>query len=210
MKISIVDYGVGNIYNITRAFDYLGVHVSLTRDIKQIRESDKLILPGVGSFESGISNLKKYGLDSEVKDFYKSGKPLLGICLGMQLLFDRSYEDGNWEGLGLISGEVKKFPESPERSYKIPHMCWNTVTFNKTDTSQIGVRIKEDVSKDPYFYFVHSYYVETNAENILLECQYAGKHFAAGVKKENLLAFQFHPERSGEAGLRLLKAFVEG
>jgi glutamine amidotransferase len=209
MKISIVDYEVGNIFNVVSAFEYLGVKAVLTRDPQEIRSSDKLLLPGVGAFEQGMSYLKKYNLDQEVKDFSKTGKPLLGICMGMQLLFEKSYEDGEWQGLGLIPGTVTKFPTSNSKDYKVPHMGWNKVEFRGKSVSGLEKKIGEDVKKDPFFYFAHSYFVETDAKNVLLSCHYADRDFAASVKCENILGYQFHPERSGEAGLRLLKTFID-
>lgn len=209
MKVSIVDYEVGNIFNVRRAFDYLGIEVNLTRDPQDIRGSDKLILPGVGAFQQGMTRLKKFNLDHEVKAFCKTGRPLLGICLGMQILFNKSYEEGDWEGLGLIPGEVKRFPKSANNEYKIPHMCWNQANFKEIDDSRTVKQVGSEIKKDPFFYFAHSYYVETDPGNILLSCRYADKEFAAGVKYNNLIGFQFHPERSGEAGLRLLKMFIE-
>ncbi|MCX6126530.1 MAG: imidazole glycerol phosphate synthase subunit HisH, partial [Proteobacteria bacterium] len=139
------------------------------------------------------------------------GKPLLGICLGMQLLFEKSYEGGERPGLSIIEGEVKKFPESIAREYKVPHMCWNKVSFRnvKSGSSAELNRIKNAIGLDPFFYFVHSYYVNTKSENIFLQCNYANVEFAAGVIKDNVRAFQFHPELSGPIGLNLLKTFID-
>ena len=210
MKISLIDYDVGNIFNLTRAFEYLGVQVNLTRDPREIRNSDKIILPGVGAFQTGMDSLKKFGLDQEVIAFQKSGKPLLGICLGMQLLFEKGYEDGEWAGLGIIEGEVKKFPEARAKEYTVPHMCWNKVNLSKSfDKNPAVQQLVKGVEKDPFFYFVHSYYVDTKPQNTVLSCSYANIDFAAGVRKDNVVGYQFHPERSGPSGLNLLKNFVD-
>ena len=171
MKISIIDYEVGNIFNLTRAFDFLGVQVDLTRDPNQIRESDKLILPGVGAFRSGITNLKKLGLDQEIKDFYKSGKPLLGICLGMQLMFENSAE-GDTAGLRIVPGRVVRLEASVHRP--VPHMGWNTLLACQPDALRANIAAQDRV------YFVHSFAAPVGPWTTAT-CEY-GSEFSAVLK----------------------------
>jgi glutamine amidotransferase len=197
--IAIIDYGVGNLKNVRHAFSFLEIPTQVTRDPEEIRKADAIVLPGVGAFRDAIANLKKYDLVELLQDQAKSGKPFLGICLGMQVLFDKSYEDGEWEGLGLIEGEIVRFQDVP----KVPHMGWNTL-IKKNDSP-----IAKGIGDDAYVYFVHSYHaVAKNPEDIVFTTEY-GRQVPAVVQKGNVIGMQFHPEKSAEVGEQLLKNFKE-
>lgn len=197
--IAIIDYGVGNLKNVRHVFSILEIPAQITRDPKVIRAADAIVLPGVGAFRDAVQNLEKYDLIDLLKEQAQSGKPFLGICLGMQLLFDKSYEGGEWTGLGLIEGEIVRFKDVP----KIPHMGWNTLIPNTE--SPIAAKIEPD----SYVYFVHSYHaVAKNPEDVVFATEY-GTQFPAVVQRGNILGMQFHPEKSAEVGLQLLKNFKE-
>lgn len=197
--IAIIDYGVGNLKNVRHAFSFLQIPTQITRDPEVIRQADAIVLPGVGAFRDAIMNLNKYKLVDLLKEEAASGKPFLGICLGMQVLFDKSYEDGEWEGLGLIEGEIVRFEDVP----KIPHMGWNTLI--KKNESPLANKIGDE----SYVYFVHSYHaVARNPEDVVFACEYESE-FPAVVQKDNVIGMQFHPEKSAEIGEQLLKNFKE-
>ncbi len=199
MMISIIDYGVGNIKNVYKAFTNLGLDVVVTPDKELINKSSAIILPGVGAFKDAVDNLKKYDLVDCIKENVGRGKLIFGICLGMQLLFDKSYEDGEWDGLGLLGGEIVRFSEK----LKVPHMGWNRLIKAKDD--EIGRNIKEG----EYVYFVHSYYLKpSNKEDVIFWTDY-GVKVPAIVRKNNIIGMQFHPEKSGKTGLKLLSNIKE-
>lgn len=196
--IAIIDYGAGNLKSVSKALEKIGAEAKITADAVVINSSDAMILPGVGSFGAAIIRLKELGLDKTICQNVALGKPLLGICLGMQLLFDRSFEDGQWEGLGLIKGDVVKFPKS---NLKVPHMGWNQLILNRHD--EIG----SGISQDDYAYFVHSYYaVPNNTDDVVFYAEYDIK-VPAVVKKGLIIGMQFHPEKSAETGMKLLENF---
>lgn len=197
--IAIIDYGVGNLKNVRHALSFLQIPAQITRDPETIRQADAIVLPGVGAFRDAIANLKKYELIELLKEEAASGKPFLGICLGMQVLFEKSYEDGEWEGLGLIEGDIVRFQNVP----KVPHMGWNTL-IPKNESP-----IADKIGRDAYVYFVHSYHaVAKNPEDVIFACEY-GDSFPAVVQKGNVIGMQFHPEKSAEIGEQLLKNFKE-
>ncbi len=199
MMIAIIDYGVGNIKNVYKAFTNLGLDVVVTSDKELINKSSVIILPGVGAFKDAVDNLKKYDLVDCIKENVGMGKLIFGICLGMQLLFDKSYEDGEWDGLGLLGGEIVRFSEK----LKVPHMGWNRLIKAKDD--EIGRNIKEG----EYVYFVHSYYLKpSNKEDVIFWTDY-GVKVPAIVRKNNIIGMQFHPEKSGKTGLKLLSNIKE-
>ncbi len=194
--IAIVDYGMGNLRSVQKAFEYLGYDAAVTDQGRTLENASHIVLPGVGAFRDAIAALKSKDLDVLIKREVAKGKPFLGICLGMQLLFDRSLEDGEYEGLGLIGGEVVRF----NTDLKIPHIGWNTLFYNKRTALFDGV-------DDNYFYFVHSYHAAKVAkEDIETTCVY-GYEFAAGVNRDNVWGVQFHPEKSGDTGLKVLRNF---
>ncbi len=197
--ITIVDYQMGNLRSVQKAIERVGGEAKISSDPDEIAAAEKLILPGVGAFGDAMSELRRRDLDQPIRDFIDSGRPFLGICLGLQLLFQRGYEHGQHEGLGVLAGEVVRF-DLPSR-YKVPHMGWNTVT------KRANPPILNSTPDGTHFYFVHSYYVVPSDQSVIaLESDYGGK-FCAMVHRENLYATQFHPEKSQAQGLNLLQAF---
>jgi len=199
--IAIIDYQMGNLRSVQKGFERVGHAATITSDPAEIAAADKVILPGVGAFADAIAELKRRGLVEPIRDSIDAGKPFLGICLGLQLLFDRSLEDGEHEGLGILPGEVRRF-EIPSE-YKVPHMGWNRVAFNRRPP------ILADLEDEPHFYFVHSYYVVPSDDTVVAgEASYPVP-FCAMIWRENLFATQFHPEKSQANGLQVLKNFAE-
>lgn len=196
--IGIVNYGAGNIQSVKNALSYLGAKFELFDDYKEISKFDKIILPGVGAFGQAMENLKKMRLDSALVEFAKSGKPMLGICLGMQLFFEKSYEFGLNLGLGILQGEIVKF----DCKEKIPHMGWNECHFVRQTPINQGLGEKE------FFYFVHSYHAVCDESLILAKTTYE-KTFPSAVCYKNIFGFQPHPEKSHDVGLLVLKNFME-
>ena len=201
--VVIVDYGVGNLFSLVSSFKAIGVQAIATGDREIIEKADKIILPGVGAFEDASKKLFDSGLAQVVIDQAKKGKPILGICLGMQLLFDCSYEYGLHKGLGLIKGQVKPIAQVIPSDYKIPHIGWNALDFNGK-VSPIFKYLKQG----DFVYFVHSFYATDCEESVIASAEY-GAQLTAAVQNENVFGCQFHPEKSGEVGLKILKAFCE-
>ena len=205
--IAVIDYGVGNLFSLLSSLNYVGLDTKLTNNIEEIKNAKGIILPGVGAFRDAIGNLEKYGLKETLISEAKKGKPFLGICLGMQMLFEKSYEYGEYEGLGLINGtveEIKKYiPENSD--LKIPHMGWNSLIINDSFKDD---KILKDVNDNEYVYYVHSYFAKTDMKNIVAYSEY-GTKIPGIVKNENVYGMQFHPEKSGDTGLKLLKNWGE-
>ena len=201
--IAIVDYGVGNLFSLVSSFKAIGVTAVATGDIETIKKADKIILPGVGAFGDAAEKLFSSGLAEVVIEQAKSGKPLLGICLGMQLLFDKSYEYGEHKGLSLIKGEIRPISEVIPKDYKIPHIGWNALNF-KNGKNEIFKYLNDG----DFVYFVHSFYGAKCGESVIATAEY-GAELTAAVAKDNVYGCQFHPEKSGEVGLKILKAFCE-
>ncbi|WP_200763552.1 imidazole glycerol phosphate synthase subunit HisH [Nitrosophilus alvini] len=203
MRIAIVDYNMGNLASVKNAFIKIGAKSNIEKDAEKLKNYDKIILPGVGAFGDAVEHLKEYGMDEAIKEFVKSGKPLLGICLGMQLLFDKSYEFGEHVGLGLIPGEVVPFDRNRfEHRLKVPHMGWNEL-FVQKDTP-----LFKDMPKAFYLYFVHSYHAVCEEEFVIGKTIY-GYEFVSAVQRENIFGLQPHPEKSHDNGLKILKNFTE-
>jgi imidazole glycerol-phosphate synthase subunit HisH len=198
--IKIVDYGMGNLRSVQKAFEKLGAEAVICTRPAELAGAEKLILPGVGAFRDAIHELRRTGLDTPVREHIASGRPFLGICLGLQLLFDVSYEDGQWEGLGVLPGKIVRFQDQPE--LKIPHMGWNTLDIVRPH------RLFEGIANGSSVYFVHSYYVVPSDDSVVAARSEHGGPFVAAVARENLFATQFHPEKSQTVGLRLLKNFA--
>lgn len=200
--IAIINYGVGNLFSLKSSFSAIGAEAVVTSDIDVIESADRILLPGVGAFEDAALKLKETGMGEIVKSEAIKGKPILGICLGMQMLFDRSYEYGVHKGLGLISGEIRPISDVIPDNYKIPQIGWNALRKIKES------RILSYVENGDYVYFVHSYYA-TNCDQAIIAVTDYGAPLTAVVQNENVFGCQFHPEKSGPVGLRILKAFCE-
>ncbi len=197
--IVIVDYGMGNLRSVQKGFERIGSKALVSRDIRDINSATKLVLPGVGAFPECMKNLTKFGLVESILDFLKSNRPFLGICLGLQLLFDESEEFGLNRGLEVIHGKVKAFDR--EMGLKIPHMGWNQVIFKK------DIAIFDGIDNESYFYFVHSYYVEPEQESDTAAQTDYGITFTSAIARGNVFALQFHPEKSQKNGLKILENF---
>ena len=194
----IVDYGLGNLGSVSRGFARAGINTKISRDLDEIKNADSLILPGVGAFRDAINALNNLELVDPIKDFVKSGKYMVGICLGMQLLYEKSFEYGEYDGLGLIEGNVQFL----DIDLKVPHMGWNKLKFEKYD------EILKYIKEDSYVYFVHSYYANSSNEELVAYAEYE-KKIPSIVRKDNVYGLQFHPEKSGEVGQNILKAYKE-
>ena len=200
--IAIIDYGVGNLFSLSSSFKALGADVVVTGDAEVIKKADKLILPGVGAFEDAAKKLRESGLGRVVIEEAKNGKPLLGICLGMQMLFEESHEYGIHKGLGLISGKVVSMVGSIPENLKIPHIGWNALKFTKASP------LFKYINEGDCVYFVHSYYAENCDQALIATAEY-GRDLTAAVQQDNIFGCQFHPEKSGNVGLDILRAFCE-
>lgn len=198
--IAIIDYDAGNLKSVYKALQFLGEEVIITRDRNEILNADKVILPGVGSFGDAMGKLHEYRLVSVIKEVVEKGTPFLGICLGLQLLFDRSEESPGVEGLGILKGEILRIPDKEE--LKVPHIGWNSLKFDHPGT------LFQGLSEESYVYFVHSYYLKAEEEEIVKASAEYGVKIHASVEKDNVYACQFHPEKSSEVGLTILKNFA--
>ena len=204
--IAVIDYGVGNVFSLCRSLEAIGQTPVVTGDPDQLRQADRLFLPGVGAFADAAAKLRETGLDQVVKEEAAKGKPLMGICLGMQLLFEESYEFGRWEGLGLIPGKVVGMEGTIPPQLKIPHIGWNRLLFpqDKPRHPLLGT-----VEEGDCVYFVHSFYATGCDEAVIASAEY-GKVLTAAVARGNVMGCQFHPEKSGTVGLNILRTFCEG
>lgn len=198
--IAIIDYDAGNIKSVEKAMIRLGQDVCITRDKERILTADKVILPGVGAFGDAMGKIHQYGLESVIHEVVERGTPFLGICLGLQLLFERSDETPGVEGLGILKGEILRIPDHP--GLKIPHMGWNSLDF------QNDGRLFKNLPEHPYVYFVHSYYLKAAEEDIVTATTEYSTHIHASVEKGNVFACQFHPEKSSKWGLKILENFA--
>ncbi len=199
--IAVIDYDAGNIKSVEKALLHLGQEVKITDSAQEILSADKVVLPGVGAFGDAMGNLKRRGLDEVIRQAAENGTPFLGICLGLQLLFEKSDEAPGIEGLGILPGEILKIPA--KEGLKIPHMGWNSLHLEH------GGRLFQNVPEQSYVYFVHSYYLKAGEEESVKASTEYGVHIHASVEKGNVFACQFHPEKSSDVGLQILKNFVE-
>ena len=202
--ITIIDYGMGNLRSVQKAFEKYHSNVVVSSSVNDIIKADKIILPGVGAFKVAMDELKKRDLIEPIKDSIEKGKPFLGICLGLQLLFSESEEGEKIKGLDIIKGKVKRFKE--KNGLKIPHMGWNRV---KLKVKSLGFKVMDGVENGSYMYFVHSYYAAPEDKNVILcETDYGG-NFTSGICRGNVYGFQFHPEKSQSLGLKIVENFVK-
>lgn len=210
IEVAVIDYGVGNLLSVSRALEHCGARVTITSDAAAILAAGRVVLPGVGSFADGMAALRIGDLDAVVRQVAATGTPLLGICLGMQMLLDKSEEFGITDGLGLIPGHVVKIPAmtTTGEPHKIPHIGWNELVFSAQRDSWQDCLLS-DVEPGKSVYFVHSFMAEpASPEHRLADCRYGGIPISAVVKRDNVIGCQFHPEKSGEVGLRILKNFL--
>ena len=198
--VAIIDYDAGNIKSVEKAMQLLGQEVKITRDRDEIMAADHVILPGVGAFGDAMEKLHQYGLVEVIHEVTKKGTPFLGICLGLQLLFERSDEAPGVEGLGVLKGDILKLPDKD--GYKIPHMGWNSLDFPREG------RLFKGLGEHPYVYFVHSYYLKAKDDRIVKATTEYGTHIHASVEQDNIFACQFHPEKSSTVGLKILENFA--
>lgn len=198
--IAIIDYDAGNLKSVEKALKYLGQDVIVSRDSSEILQADKVILPGVGSFGDAVNNLDHFNLVDTIKKVAEKDTPFLGICLGLQLLFEKSDETPGAEGLGILKGEILRIP--PKEGLKIPHMGWNSLNIKPQ------ARLFDGIANNSYVYFVHSYYLKAEDENIVAASTEYSTHIHASVESGNIFACQFHPEKSSDIGLRILKNFA--
>ena len=203
--IAIADYGVGNIFSLKSSFKFIGSEAELVTDADKLKQADKIILPGVGAFEDAAKKLKSSGLWDAITEEVNKGKPLLGICLGMQMLFEKSYEYGEHEGLSFIKGDICPIKPDVEDGLKIPHIGWNGLVFPKTKEKS---KLFKYVNEGDCVYFVHSYYGKNCEKSVTSMADYGGL-ITASVENGNVYGTQFHPEKSGKVGLSILKAFTE-
>ncbi len=201
--IAIIDYGVGNLFSLKSSFGAIGAEIVVTSDPDVIKKADRIILPGVGAFADAAEKLRKSGLDQTILEETKNGKPLLGICLGMQMLFEKSYEYGEHEGLGLIPGAVRPISDVIPKDLKIPHIGWNPLHLRTPKDELFRYLTEGDC-----VYFVHSYYAAECDDYVIATAEY-GAELTAAVRKGNVWGAQFHPEKSGKVGLAILRAFCE-
>jgi len=202
--IAIIDYGVGNLFSLQSSFRMIGADTVVTGDPKVIRSAEKIILPGVGAFRDAEAALRNTGLGELVKEEAAAGKPLMGICLGMQMLFEKSYEYGEYPGLGLLKGSVVGMEGKLPKDLKIPHIGWNQLRLVQPDHL-----LFRHIKEGDCVYFVHSFYAEGCEDSLIADTEY-GARLTAAVAKDNIMGCQFHPEKSGQVGLNILKAFCEG
>lgn len=203
--IAIIDYGVGNLFSLKSTFSMLGEQAVVTSDKSEIENADRIILPGVGAFGDAAAKLRESGLADVIKNQTANGKPLLGICLGMQLLFDKSYEYGEHDGLGLIKGEIRPIADVIDKSLKIPHIGWNSLRFPENKPAS---PLFKYINEGDFVYFVHSYYAANCEDSVIATAEYSVPLTAAAANG-NVFGTQFHPEKSGDVGLKIIKAFCE-
>ena len=199
--VGIIDYGVGNLFSLRSSFDAIGTQVVVSSDPEVLRKADHILLPGVGAFEDAVKKLRDSGLDQMVYEAVKTGKPLMGICLGMQMLFEKSFEYGEHQGLGLLKGQVIPMAGLLPEDLKVPHMGWNALQITNPHSKLLA-----NTKEGDYVYFVHSYFAAGCEDSLAAQTEY-GKLLTAAVEKDSVFGCQFHPEKSGEVGLDILRAF---
>jgi len=210
-NIAIIDYGIGNLYSVLKACEFVGINAVITNDKNKITSSDAIILPGVGAFNDAMNSLNRLDLVNPIVDFSKSGKPLMGVCLGMQLLLSESEEFGSTKGLGIFEGICKKFPQiNRDLKLKVPQINWNSIYPNNNNNSFKTNTPLEDIKSGEQMYFVHSYYADlVNEDEVLSKTIYGGIEYCSSISKKKIFGFQFHPEKSASEGLKIYDKFKE-
>ena len=208
-SVAVLDYGIGNLKSVVSAIEYIGSSAFCSSSIDDFTHTDALIIPGVGAFQHGMNAIRKHNFDHFVASYQLSGRPILGICLGMQLLLSDSSEFGLAEGLNIIPGKVRKLTDDDfgGSTLKLPHVGWSTLKF-KTDRTEIEDKFLLNISEEDYFYFVHSFAAQTSPQNSLAHTSYRAVKFTSIISNENVIGVQFHPEKSGEIGLTMLSNFI--
>lgn len=210
-QVTVVDYGMANLLNVVRAFEYCGADVTVTDSVIEAVRADRLVVPGVGAFKHALDELRVRGLDDAIRAFATSGKPLFGICVGMQMLFDVSEEFGEHSGLCILPGRVQSIPRETTNgeAQRVPHIGWNHLVPPESGRTWSGSLLRAFEGRAPAFYFVHSFAAQpARADDLLAVCLYGGHKIPATVQRDYVVATQFHPERSGEVGLSLLREFL--
>lgn len=210
-KVAIIDYQMSNLFSVQHACDYFGIDAKITSDKSEILKADGAILPGMGAFGDAMKNLDSLGLSEAIKDFIKKGKPFMGVCLGMQLLLEKSEEFGIHQGLGIIAGEVKKFPgeNNQRKKIKIPQIGWNKI-YSKKNSDRLNNSPLSCIKNNTFMYFVHSYFVKPKSEDIVLTLtDYEGFTYCSSLLYDNIFATQFHPEKSGKNGVTIYKEWAK-
>ncbi len=200
--IAVIDYGMGNLRSVQKALEEVGAKTLVTSKPADIKKCDKVVFPGVGAFGDAMKEVRRIGMDDAIQCAIEDGKAFLGLCLGLQLLFEKSEEAPGVNGLSVLKGEAKRFRFSDKSGLKVPHMGWNTIE------TVAGSGLFKGIPKDPYVYFVHSYYVKPKDGSVILTTTDYGIEFASGVRKDNIYGLQFHPEKSQAAGLHILRNFI--
>lgn len=213
-KVVVVDYDIGNVFSVCNALKKIGAQPELTRSASAIRDAERLILPGVGAFARAGAALREYGLDEQLKRYTETGRPFLGICIGMQVLLDTSLEFGEHQGLGFIPGSVELIPETAEdgKKLRVPHIGWAQLSDlgSSTGSDHPASALFDGVNDQNYYYFVHSYHAKPASDNhVLATAGYGGNAITAAIQRDNIVGVQFHPERSGMAGLSMLRRFMQ-
>ena len=211
-NLTILDYGMCNLLNVVRAFEHIGAQVSVSSEPKTALSADRLVVPGVGAFRDSMEEVTKRGLDDAIRSFAEFDRPMLGICIGMQILFEGSDEFGDHSGLSILKGRVRAIPKENQLgvSHRVPHIGWNNLLSPLTDRSWVGSILEPLNTMQTAMYFVHSFSaVPADEHDVLADCVYGGHRLCASVEKGSVMATQFHPERSGEAGLAVLRRFIE-
>ncbi len=210
-RVTILDYGMCNLLNVARAFEHCGAVVSIAEDAAAARAAERLVVPGVGAFRDSVNELRARGLDDAIREFARSSRPFLGICVGMQILFDASEEFGEHSGLGILPGRVVAVPAitTTGELQRVPHIGWNHLVPSEAGRSWAGSSLAGFANQRPALYFVHSFAARVDdPRDVLADCIYGGHRVCASVARDNITAFQFHPERSGRNGLRVIETFL--
>lgn len=211
-KVSVIDYGMGNILSVERSLEYCGAQVEIVNKHKEIIQADLLVLPGVGAFKNAMKELENLEIIESIQSFLKKGNPFMGICLGMQMMLEASIEFGYTKGLGVIAGQVEVIPNTTVNgiTHKVPHVGWTQIYMPEFQAEPVmwDKTILKGISNEDFFYFVHSFTAKPDEKFRLADAEYGGRKISAVIKKDNLYGCQFHPEKSGEAGLRIIQNFV--